>query len=404
VHNYKYKTVDASGRTQSGVLAAKSEVEVASYLREKDLFAISIEKMAKQNLLTKDVSIGSKRVKIVHLVIFCRQLSAMLKAGMPLDKSLTTQIRQTESKVMKKALITLSGQIQQGVLMSRAMYDQPNIFPKILINSVEAGEKTGHLDDALVKMGDYFYKQDIIKKKIKGAMWYPMAILIFTIGIATALIVLAVPAFAGVIIDSGGTVPGITQFYLDLSDSIRAYWYIYLLVIAALIFGVRRWLSTNKGRTSFDRVKLRLPKVKKLVKQIIAARFSRTFASMVTSGLSIIESIEIAGESLNNNYAENKVIAIIDEVKKGEPASKHLEATGIFPIMMVSMLSVGEEVGEIEDMMIKVADYYDEEATSAIDKLIALINPLMIVFVAGIVGSIVLALYMPLLDSILTAF
>ncbi|MCL2593504.1 MAG: type II secretion system F family protein, partial [Defluviitaleaceae bacterium] len=175
MHNYKYKTVDASGRTQSGVLAAKSEVEVASYLREKDLFAISIEKMAKQNLLTKDVSIGSKRVKIVHLVIFCRQLSAMLKAGMPLDKSLTTQIRQTESKVMKKALITLSGQIQQGVLMSRAMYDQPNIFPKILINSVEAGEKTGHLDDALVKMGDYFYKQDIIKKKIKGAMWYPMA-------------------------------------------------------------------------------------------------------------------------------------------------------------------------------------------------------------------------------------
>jgi len=399
MESYRYKVVDAEGKIHNGAMNAKSENEVIAFLRTRNQFTIEIDKASKKSFITQDIKIGTGNVNVVSIVIFCRQLAAMLKAGMPLDRALTTQQAQTENKYMKEALAKLNAQIKQGIVMSRAMSEQSKAFPDILVRAVEAGEKTGNLDESLLRMATHFHKMLTLKRKVNGAMTYPIVVLILTFMIATFLIVWMIPQFAAFLETAGGELPGLTMFFVNLSDLVREYWYIFIAVIASVIYVFKRWLSTIKGRTQFDTLKLKLPKAGKLVMEIITARFTRTFSSMVASGITIVEAIEISASSMNNKYAEDKVMEIIEEVKKGSPVSEQLRSTRVFPEMMLSMLTVGEETGSIDEMLIKVADYYDAESEAALDKLLAMLGPLMIILVAAVVGTIVLAMYLPIFDA-----
>jgi len=399
MNGYKYKFVGMDGKVQDGVMSAKSENEVIEFLRSRNQFALEIEQEGKKSIFTKDVKVGVGRVNLISLVIFCRQLAAMLKAGMPLDRAMSTQQSQTENKAMRDALQKLDSQIKQGMVMSVAMAEQPKAFPSIFVRAIEAGEKTGNLDNALIRMATHFHKMLVLRRKIRGAMSYPLIVLALTIAIASFLIIWAIPQFAD-FLGADGDLPALTQFYVNLSDALRTFWWAFILGIVGSIFGVRTLLRSDEGRVAFDRLKIKIPKAGRLVREILSARFTRTFSSMVASGITIVDAIEISATSMGNKYVEDKVLEIIDEVKKGAPVSDQLRSIDVFPPMMVSMLAVGEETGSIDEMLGKVADYYEEESEAALDKLLAMINPLMMVLIAAIVGSIVLAMYLPMFEAI----
>ena len=395
---FVYKAIDEGGRIYTGDMESNSESDVLSLLQSRNQFAITIEKKEKKSFLSRDIKIGTG-VKTLDLVTFCRQLSAMLKAGMPLDRALFTQQAQTENPAMREAIANLSAQIKKGLVMSSAMAEQPKIFPEIFVRAVEAGEKTGDLDEALLRMATHFHKMLVLTRKVKGAMMYPGVVLIITFLMATFMVVWMIPQFAGFLEAAGGELPGLTMFFVNLSDSVREFWYFYIAGIAAIIVSVKVLLGSAKGQLKFDTLKLVLPKVGRLVKEIMTAKFTRTFSSMIASGVTIVEALEISAESMNNSYAEKRVLNIVEEIKKGSSVSDQLRSTGVFPEMMISMLTVGEETGQIDEMLIKVADYYDEESAAALDKLLAIIGPVMILLVAGVVGTIVVAMYLPIFDA-----
>jgi len=400
VPNFNYKSVDAKGTVSSGTMVGNSEKDIASFLNQNGQYPIDIYEEGKKSVLSQDIQLGSGRVKTVHVIVFCRQLAAMLKAGMPLDRALTTQQGQTENRQMRAAVAKLTAQVKQGKVMSDAMEEQPKVFPEILVRTIRAGEKTGNLDNALLQMGNHFHKIDAIKRKAKGAMIYPIACLTLTLAIATFLIVWAVPQFADNLSATGGDLPGITQFFVNLSDSIQQWWFIYIGSIVLVVVLLKAWLSTPSGKTIFGMLSLTIPGIKKLIKEIITAKFTRTFSSMIASGISIVEALEISADSMDNRHAEIKARNIIKSVEEGAVVSVQLRETGVFPEMMLSMLAVGEETGSIDEMLVSVAEYYDEESMAAIDKLLALMNPIMILLLAGIVGTIAIAIYLPMLEMV----
>jgi len=401
--NFIYKVIDSNGNISSGTMAGNTENEIVSYLSQNGQYPIEVREEGKKTVLTQDIQIGSGVVQRVHVIVFCRQLAAMLKAGMPLDKALATQHSQTANKQMKAAVAKLTASVKQGTSMSGAMAEQPKVFPDILVRTVAAGERTGNLDNSLLQMGNHFHRMDAITRKAKGAMVYPVACLTLTLAIAAFLIVWAVPQFAANLQETGGDLPGITQFFVNISDSVRAWWFIYIGVTVLVIILSKWWLSTPVGKSAFGQLSLSLPLVKNLVREIITAKFTRTFSSMVASGISIVEALELSADAMDNRYAELKTKAIVSNIKEGEAVSVSLRTTNVFPEMMLSMLSVGEETGSIDEMLESVSEYYDEESMAAIDKLLALINPIMILVLAVVVGSIALAIYLPMLESITTA-
>jgi len=403
MESYRYKVVDTEGNIHHGTMDAKSEGEVLALLNARNQYAIEVEPAAKKSVFTKDINIGiGNKITVANIVIFCRQIYALIKSGMPVDRALTTLQAQTESKKMKEEIIKLNAQIKQGSVMSAAMAEQPNAFPEILVRAVEAGEKTGNLDESFLRMATYFHKTLVLQRKIRGAMAYPIIVLVLVFGISLFLMVVVIPEFATFLEAAGGELPGLTVFYMNMSNWLVDYWYIFVGVTVGIVLLVRWWLKTPAGGAQFDSFKLSIPKANKLVAQILTARFSRSFSSMVSSGITIIEGLEIAATSMNNKFAERKVLEIIGEVKKGSPVSEQLRTIEVFPEMMLSMLSVGEETGSIDEMLVKVADYYEEEAEAAIDKLLSMIPPFMIIIIAALVGSIVLAMYLPVLDAMVT--
>ena len=402
MNGYRYKIADTDGKIHTGTMSARSESEVIAFLRARNQFAIEIERDVKKSFLTQDIKIGSGRVGTIAIVVFCRQIAAMLKAGMPIDRALTAQLGQTESLGMREALTKLIAQIKQGMVMSRAMAEQPKVFPEILVRAVEAGEKTGNLDNAFIRMATYFHKALALRRKVNGAMAYPLVVLALTFAISAFLIVVIIPEFAMFLQTSGGELPGLTMFFVNLSDLVREYWYAFIAGMAIIAYGTKLVLGTPTGRLKFDTFKLKIPKVNRLVCEILTARFTRTFSAMVASGIPIVEAIEVSASSMNNKYAQNKVLAVIEEVKKGSPVSEQLRSAKVFPEMMLSMLAIGEETGSMDEMLGKVADYYDEESEAALDKLLAMLGPLMIVMVAAVVGTIVLAMYLPIFDAMTT--
>ena len=396
---YKYCALDINGQRIEGELTARSRQEVVDTLHERNYRPMSIEEKVKTVKEIGDIEILPQKVKTKDLSLLCRQLATMLKAGMPLDRAMKLMIKQTNHKMLKRTLEEVSIGINQGVPLSGVMKAHKAVFPKMLINMTEAGEATGGLDLALLRMAEHFEKQNKLNNKVKGAMMYPILLFVLTMVVFIGLMVFVIPIFAKLFADSGTEMPVITQVLINLSAVMISYWYLLIVGIIAVVFGIRAFLSWKKGRYWFDMMKLKLPIVRKPMQQLVTARFTRTLSTLLSSGIQLVSALNFAAETVNNVVIEEAVVKAAEDIKTGASLSTQLKKIEYFPIMMTSMVGIGEEAGELDEMLEKTAAYYDEEADNAMTKLTSLLEPVAIIFIGIVVGVVVIAMYLPLFKS-----
>lgn len=396
---YRYRAVDAFGKKVEGVLTARTRQEVIDLLYERGCRPMHIEEKTRTAREIGDIDIIPKKVKTKDLTLACRQLATMLRAGLPIDKAMRLLTRMTEHKTLKRALEQVTTRITQGAALSGALKDHESIFPKILVNMTEAGELTGSLDGTLERMANYFEDQNKINNKVKGALIYPIILLCITAAAFVILMVFVIPIFAEMYASSGTDLPAVTQFMIDASNVMASRWYVFLLTGVGIIVGIKTFLSWDKGRHWFDQSKLQMPVIKKPMRQLVTARFTRTLSTLLSSGIQLVGALNSAAETVNNVVIEKAIALTTEDVKAGASLTSQLEKIEYFPVMMTSMMGIGEESGELDVMLEKTASFYDEEAESAIQELTSFIEPIAIVIMGIVVGLVLIAMYMPLFGS-----
>lgn len=395
---YKYKAVDISGKVVEHTHQANTKEEVLKMIRDKGLTPIRIELEEQKSKDVGDISLFQKKVKVKDISIFCKQLYTMLNAGMPLSNALDVLGSQTENKVLRQTIKEVYSQVQTGAMLSQAMKKHRNIFPNLLITMVESGEMTGNLDSVLARMSEHFEKENKINSKIKGAMVYPTVLSVAAVGVVIFLLTFIMPTFTGMFTSSGVELPGPTKLLMAISDALKNYWYIFIIVIGVALFIIRRYIKTTTGKRQFDKFKLKIPVVGPSVTKIATSRFTRTLSTLMASGIPIVPAMETSASVTNHQVVIDGMEKVIEDVKKGLSISYLLKNMDFFPPMVISMVGIGEESGSMEDMLSKTADYYDEELDASIQKMLALLEPLLILFMGVIVGFIVISMMLPIFD------
>lgn len=395
---YKYKAIDNTGRPIEAEFHANTKDEVLSMLREKGYTPVKIELQEQKSKDVGDIGIFQKKVKIKDISVFCKQLYTMLNAGMPLSNALDVLADQTENKVLRLTTKDVYSQVQTGAVLSQAMKKHKKIFPNLLITMVEAGEMTGNLDNVLAKMSEHYEKENKINSKIKGAMVYPAVLSVAAVSVVIFLLTFIMPTFTEMFTSSGVELPLPTRILMGISDALKNYWYIFVVVIGAIIFSINRYGKTETGKRQFDNLKLRIPVVGSSVTKIATSRFTRTLSTLMASGIPIVPAMEAAANVTNNQIVIDGMKKVVEDVKKGLSISYLLKTMHFFPPMVISMVGIGEESGSLEEMLSKTADYYDEELDASIQKMLALLEPLLIVFMGVIVGFIVISMMLPIFD------
>lgn len=393
---FAYIAQDATGKTSNGTIDATGREAALAALSKQHLRPISLkESKTKKSLL----SFGGKKVKSSDLVIFTRQLSTMVSAGVPLLRALSTLAEQSDSKGLATALQEVSKDVQSGIPLGDAFAKHPHIFSDVYINMVRAGEAGGILDDILKRLAVQQEKNDSIKKKVKSAMTYPMVLVIITIGAFFGLMFFVVPQIGRILLDLGGPdakLPALTQGMLDLSKFLTTYWYIVIGGIVGAVFGLRFYLRTPKGKAQFHHIILKVPAIGPIIKKVAVARFARTFASLVGAGVSVIEALNVTGEAIGNAAFREALVKGVNDVQAGMQLSASLGEGGLFPAIVPQMLAVGEETGQTDVILVKVADFYEEEVDAAISGISSIIEPVMIVVMGGMVGLIAASVMGPI--------
>jgi type IV pilus assembly protein PilC len=395
---YVYKVRDKAGRLVEGSLEAQSEQLVVTRLRDMGYVPLSVSRKSRSPL-TMDIQIGQKS-NLKDLVVFSRQLATMIDAGLSILRALSILSEQTESKSLAKVIADMKVDIEQGLSFSQAVARQSKTFPPIYLAMVRAGETGGVLDEVMERLASTLEKQLELRAKIKSAMTYPIAVAGIVVVIVAAMLLFVVPMFEGMYKDLGGQLPLPTRILITMSGFVtKTWWLIGLLIIGAVVW-FRRWVATPEGRLRFDRFKLRLPIFGPLMRKTALARFARTLASLVRSGVPIMESLDIVGETAGNAVVSNALVETRERVRLGESVSAALTNDDVFPPMVVQMIAVGEETGALDHLLEKIADFYDGEVTSTVDSLTSLIEPGLMVFMGISVGGMVIALYLPMFQLI----
>ncbi len=396
---YKYVAVTDTGFKVTGSVEANSEADVVNMLRGNQYFPISVERDISAEA---GIELFAPKVTKKGLAVFCKQFHTMLDAGLSIVRCLDVLAAQTENKTLKKAISSLADNVQKGMTLSEAMALQPKVFPKILVNMVEAGEVSGDLDGILEKMAVHFEKENKIESKVKSSTVYPIALLVVTICVVVFMIVFVLPTFISMFEGSGTELPGATQLLINLSNSMRSKWYVYLGVVAAVVLGVKAFTSSERGRRTFDFIKLKLPVISTTTVKVVTSRFTRTLSTLISSGIPLLRSMEVVSKVVDNSVVEQRIKDSIEDIRRGIPLSRAVKEVGLFPPMVDSMIRIGEESGALDDILLKTADFYDEEVEVALTRMTTLIEPIMIVFMALIIGFIVIAMYMPMFEVITT--
>ncbi len=393
---FAYTAVDKSGKRHEGTLEAASEAVVSQVITKQNMRAVIIKKDGGKSNILGSLSFA-KRVKPKDLVIFTRQLATMIDAGVPLVRSLATLQSQTESDVFRKHLQDISKDVESGLSLADTLEKHSSVFSPIYVNMVRAGEAGGILDDILKKLALQQEKDARIRGKFKSAMTYPIVLISITTIVFIALMTVVVPKIALIISNLvGGKLPPLTQAMLDISHFITNFWYIHIGVIVGGTIFLSKFLRTDKGRLTRDKLLLRLPGIKLIVIKMAIARFSRIFASLMTAGVSVIESIEITGRAIGNKVIEAELMAAAKEVANGEQFSVPLSRSKIFPQIVSQMLAVGEETGQTDTVLLKVAEFYEDEVDAAVDGLSSILEPILIVVMGGMVGLIAVSVIGPI--------
>jgi type IV pilus assembly protein PilC len=402
---YTYKVRDQSGKLISSSMEAENAKLVRDALREKNLFIVSIEEPKKgMNAEVKIPFLDNANAVpgLKPVALFSRQLSTMIDAGLPLVQSLAILQKQVEHKGFQKILKEIRTDVEGGLPFSDSLSKHPKVFNRLFLNLVRAGEVSGTLDKVLDRVSDFQEKELALRGKIKGALTYPVIVLVFALGITYFLLTTIVPQFGGILTSLGAELPALTTVLMAVSAFLQSPTGggIMLVSIIATVVAYRFYYATPQGRYNLDAIKLKIPVFGNLLSKSALASFSRTFSLLLSSGVNIIESLEITRGAAGNAIVEEALDNAKNAVQQGEPISAPLGASKVFPGMVVSMISIGEETGALDAMLNKIADYYDREVDEAVDQLTAALEPIMIVFLGGIVGVIVAGMFLPMFQII----
>lgn len=393
--NFKYEVVDAAGRSSKGIIEAATIADASKMLRADGRFIASLVPDTGSGILS--MNIGSPKLKTKDLMIITRQLASLLSAGITIIRSLDMLYQQLESKKAKAVIGSIYEGIQSGKTLSEAFREQEKALPKIMTTMIAAGEESGRLDEIMARLAAHFEKESKLKNKVAAAMVYPVILLIVTMGITIGLMTLVVPRFAVTLGEMGAELPGLTLFVLGISENLVSYWYIHIAVIATVVILVRLFLRSEKGGLWWSRVLLVMPIVGKSQKATAAARFTRTMATLLRSGISVLDSMEITSHTLGNRYLEKVLYDSRNEIRKGASVSRSIRTIKEFPPMIYAMTAIGEESGTLDSILDKAADFFEDEADAATAKMTAAMEPIMIIIMAAVVLVIVGACGMPVL-------
>ncbi len=396
---FKYKSVSQTGQIIEGFFEANDESDVVSMIKDKNHMPLLVERDIKADA---KVELFTPKVKKKDLAVFCRQFYTMIDAGLGIVKCLDILAVQAENKTLCKAIISINEDVQKGLVLSEAMKKHKNIFPTILTSMVEAGEISGNLDTIMERMAIHFEKENKLENKIKSSLIYPMILIIVSVAVVIFMLVFVLPTFIGMFESSDSPLPGPTRIMLSLSESLNTHWYIYGVVLLSLIIGTHVYKKTNSGKRFLDSLKLKIPIINTTTSKIITSRFTRTLSTLISSGIPLIQALEVVGRVVNNVVVEKGINDGIENIRKGIPLSRTIKDIGIFPPMVDSMIKVGEESGALDDILYKTADFYDEEVETNLQRLTTLIEPILIVGMALIIGFIVIAMAMLMFDVVNT--
>ena len=413
---FQYTAMDASGKEQKGQHEAASEEAVASFLKEQGMFPTSMKPLAKVGNEKKEeakgaaaakglsINLGPVVMKGKDLTVFTRQLAILLDAGLPLIRSLKTLERQAKNPAVKTIIGKVAASVEGGSTFSEALAQHPKSFDKLYLNMIRAGEAAGKLELILTRLAGFREKAAKIAGKVKSAMVYPAIVLTIAIGITIFLMIFIVPKFEVMFTEmlDGAQLPAITRFVMGVSRWLQNNIIIAVVIVVVLVIATKFILKTEKGRFYFDKGIYNAPVIGMLVSRNAISKFSRTLGTLMGSGVPVLNALQIVRDTAGNELVSKAVQQVHDAVKEGEPMAPPLQSTKIFPDMVISMIEVGEETGKLPDMLEKIADTYDEEVDNAVSALTSMIEPLMIVFLAVIVGGIVIALFSPLITIIQT--
>ena len=392
---FAYQARDASGRIVSGIQDALNEDNAVTSLMSRGLMVLSLQEKAVASKTRKKVW----TVRETDLVLFTRQLATMIEAGISLVQALTALYDQCDPKRqrnLRHVISDVTTRVQGGETFHEAIGKHPRVFNRLFVSMVKAGESGGLLAEILERLAGFLEATARLKKKVKSAMTYPVIVVCIAFAITTFLIVRVVPIFGEIFKDFGAKLPAPTQFLIDVSDFVRGEWYFLLLGIVSTVIGVRTFLRSQRGKQIADKWKLKLPVFGPLIHKIAMSRFARTFAQLIRSGVPILEVIDIVGGAAGNYVIEKSIKSVGEDVEKGDNLSVAMSKKPIFPPMLLRMVAAGESTGKIDNMLEKMADFWDEEIEAMLDALTSLIEPMLIVFLGVIVGGIVIAMFLPI--------
>jgi type IV pilus assembly protein PilC len=392
---FSYKAVDRSGIPSAGEIAGASADTVTALLTGQGLTVMDLRQ--KKSGMKMEIRLTPQRVKPAELTVMTRQLATMVSSGMTLLRAFYVLEEQSENQKLTETVAAVRQDIESGTAFSEALAAHPKVFSPLYVAMVRAGEAGGVLEEALDRVADQLEKDDALRRQVKAAMAYPTVVLAFAGIVLLGMIAFIVPVFVGVFKDFGGQLPLITQFTVGLSHAVTSQWYLLIALTVGVVVGFKKWRKSAWGRPQWDRLRLRIPaKIGATVQKIALARWSRTFSALYSAGVPIMQAIEVTGQTAGNAVLEQAMDSVIESVKSGGSIAAPLKDCPIFPSMVAQMIAVGEETGNLDAMLTKVADFYEDEVAAAVKALTSILEPIMIVIVGGIVGFIVIAMYMPL--------
>src|SRR4051794_31859173 len=392
---FAYSAIAADGLAQAGEIHAPNSDAAREQLRIRGLLAERLEELPASG--EDSTRTAFKKVKPKTLQIFSRQFATMIEAGLNVVGSLVILEQQTDDMYFASVVKELRADVEGGLLLSQALGRHPKIFSRLYVSMVEAGEAAGILDQVLDRVAFQIEKDTQIKRRVKGAMMYPTMVLIFATLVLTGLLMFLVPVFVKIFGQLGGKLPTLTQYVVNASNVLRNDWYIIFPLVFLAIWGIRRFKRTEPGRQLWDRIKLRIPmKIGDVVLKVTMARFSRTLSTLVAAGVDIIKALEITGQTAGNWVIEDALAGVRAKVHEGVPIAQPLVDNEIFPPMVAQMVKIGEETGELEKMLSKIADFYEDEVDSAVSSLTSIVEPIMMIGVGIMVGIVIISMYLPM--------
>lgn len=394
--SFKYTAYGKDGKEVKASIQADDKVTALEMIKGQGLVPVDV---TEEGMFDKDINFsfgGKKKVKPRDLSVFCRQFVSITSAGVAIVDALEMLADQTENPALRDAIKDTQMSVQKGETLAGSMRRQTGVFPEQMVNMVEAGEASGNLETAFDRSGIQFEKQTKLNSMVKSAMIYPIALLVIIIGVVVAMMIVVIPTFSDMYADMGQKLPFLTQMLVDCSDFMVAKWYVCVIVVAVVVIAIKLFQSTTTGKYFFAKVAIKAPIFGVLTVKNASANFARTLSTLTASGISMIDALEITGKTMKNVYFRDAVLEAKDKVAQGRPLSEPLRNSGVFPNMVVHMIGIGEETGNMEDMLVTAATYYEEEVEVATQNISAVVQPLIIVVLAGLVGTIILAILTPM--------